>query len=127
MPWSENDYPASMKNLPEEVRNKAIEIANALLEEGYAEGRSIAIGIDRARDAVGEGQGSDKGRPVYHLKPKENGDGWQLVKEGSESSIAAGETKSEVSDRAKEHVQEQEGILVIHREDGSIQDRLYEN
>jgi uncharacterized protein YdaT len=33
MPWTKEDYPASMRNLPHEVRNKAIEIANALLEE----------------------------------------------------------------------------------------------
>jgi uncharacterized protein YdaT len=33
MPWTKTDYPNSMKNLPTAVRNKAIEIANALLEE----------------------------------------------------------------------------------------------
>ena len=31
MPWNKNNYPDSMKNLDEEVRKKAIEIANALL------------------------------------------------------------------------------------------------
>jgi len=48
MPWSEQDYPVSMKNLTPEVRNKAIEIANALLAEGYPEGRAIAIGTAQA-------------------------------------------------------------------------------
>jgi len=48
MPWSEDRYPASMKNLTPEVRNKAIEIANALLEEGYAESRAIAIATAQA-------------------------------------------------------------------------------
>lgn len=33
MPWTKTDYPNSMKNLPAAMRNKAIEIANALLEE----------------------------------------------------------------------------------------------
>jgi uncharacterized protein YdaT len=33
MPWSQNDYPASMKSLTQDVRDKAIERANALLEE----------------------------------------------------------------------------------------------
>lgn len=33
MPWTKSDYPDSMKNLPLQVRNKAIDIANALLEE----------------------------------------------------------------------------------------------
>lgn len=50
MPWTTTDYPASMKNLTKEVRNKAIEIANALLEEGYEEGRAIAIGTAKAEE-----------------------------------------------------------------------------
>ena len=49
MPWSKDDYPDSMKNLTEEVREKAIDIANALLEkEGYDEGRAIAIATKQA-------------------------------------------------------------------------------
>jgi uncharacterized protein YdaT len=38
-----------MKNLDPAVREKAIEIANALLEEGHPEGQAIRIGIARAR------------------------------------------------------------------------------
>jgi len=29
VPWSDERYPVSMKNLPPQVRHKAIEIANA--------------------------------------------------------------------------------------------------
>lgn len=50
MPWSKNDYPQSMKNLDERVRNKAVEIANALLDEGYEEGRAIAIATAKAEE-----------------------------------------------------------------------------
>ena len=51
MPWTKNDYPNSMKNLPAPVRNKAIEIANALLEERHLdEGISIATAISRAKN-----------------------------------------------------------------------------
>ncbi len=50
MPWTEDDYPVSMKNLTPEVRQKAIEIANALLAQGYAEGRAIAIGTKQAEE-----------------------------------------------------------------------------
>lgn len=49
MPWSEDRYPVSMKNLPPMVRAKAIEIANALLRDGYADGRAIRIAIARAK------------------------------------------------------------------------------
>ncbi|MFJ7753911.1 hypothetical protein ACQKGI_03980 [Peribacillus muralis] len=53
MPWNKNDYPDSMKNLDKDVRGKAIEIANALLEEGYEDGKAIPIAIDRAKKSVG--------------------------------------------------------------------------
>lgn len=50
MPWSADYYPPAMSHLPEIVREKAIEIANALLEEGYDEGRAIRIGIAKAKE-----------------------------------------------------------------------------
>ncbi len=37
MPWTDDDYPTSMKNLTAEVRRKAIDIANALLDDGYGD------------------------------------------------------------------------------------------
>ena len=49
MPWNEAFYPVSMKNMPPRVRAKAIEIANALLESGRAEGQAIRIAIARAK------------------------------------------------------------------------------
>ena len=49
VPWTELRYPPSMANLPAGVRRKAIAIANALLEEGYDEGRAIRIAIAQAK------------------------------------------------------------------------------
>jgi len=54
MPWTKSDYPKAMENLPEETRNKAIEIANALLEEKHMdEGIAIATGIKHAKEWAG--------------------------------------------------------------------------
>lgn len=50
MPWTKSDYPPSMKNLDARVRGKAVEIANALLEDGYEEGRAIAIATAQAKE-----------------------------------------------------------------------------
>lgn len=50
MPWTSERYPASMKRLHPLVREKAIEIANALLEEGHPEGQAIRIAIARAHE-----------------------------------------------------------------------------
>ncbi|MFD2613309.1 hypothetical protein [Paenibacillus gansuensis] len=49
MPWRKGDYPESMKNMEERVRMKAVDIANALLKEGYEEGQAIAIATAQAK------------------------------------------------------------------------------
>jgi len=49
MPWTLDDYPVSMRHLPAPVLAKAIDIANALLDEGYEEGRAIRMAIAAAR------------------------------------------------------------------------------
>ena len=50
MPWTSDYYPPSMSHLPDTIREKAIEIANALLEEGMDEGKAIRIAIAKAKD-----------------------------------------------------------------------------
>ena len=50
MPWTPDRYQPSMSHLPEPVREKAIEIANALLEEGMEEGKAIRIAIAKAKE-----------------------------------------------------------------------------
>ena len=39
-----------MEALPQRVREKAVEIANALLEEGMDDGRAIRIAIAKAKE-----------------------------------------------------------------------------
>jgi uncharacterized protein YdaT len=50
MPWYNGSFPPSYKNQPVKLREKAVEIANALLEEGAEEGIAIATGLKRARE-----------------------------------------------------------------------------
>ena len=49
MPWTREKYPPAMQRLPPEVRAKAIEIANAMLAEGYEEGQAIRMAIAAAK------------------------------------------------------------------------------
>jgi uncharacterized protein YdaT len=49
MPWSESHFPPSMLHLSPPVRAKAIEIASALLAEGYDEGNAIRIATSQAK------------------------------------------------------------------------------
>jgi uncharacterized protein YdaT len=50
MPWTTKDYPDSLKNFMAPVRNKAIDIANALLADGNDEQRAIAIATAKAEE-----------------------------------------------------------------------------
>jgi uncharacterized protein YdaT len=50
MPWSKTDFPNAMKNLPQVVRNKAIQIANALYSKTKLKtGIIIATAINHAK------------------------------------------------------------------------------
>ncbi|QTD39654.1 hypothetical protein [Sporosarcina sp. Te-1] len=120
MPWDEHDYPASFKNLDEDVRHKAIEIANALLEEKYDEGRAIAIAISKAREYV---HGDDNSRSTYEAKPKE--EDCILVEKGGDRTIYKETTKEALLDKAKPYVNDHDGILQVYHVDGSLEDTLY--
>lgn len=51
MPWTKENYPVSLKNLKPVVRDKAIEIANALKrKEKYSDQRAIAIATEQAEN-----------------------------------------------------------------------------
>lgn len=50
MPWDKENYPESLKNFTAPVRYKAIDIANALLKDGYEEGRAISIATAQAKE-----------------------------------------------------------------------------
>jgi uncharacterized protein YdaT len=53
MPWTLARYPAAMQRLPAAVRDKAVEIANALLAQGHDEGRAIRMAIAAAKRWAG--------------------------------------------------------------------------
>jgi uncharacterized protein YdaT len=50
MPWYNGTFPPSYKNQPLKLRNKAVEIANKLINEGASEGVAIATGLKKARE-----------------------------------------------------------------------------
>ncbi|WP_227937955.1 DUF2188 domain-containing protein [Alkalihalobacillus deserti] len=113
MPWDKHDYPDSMKNLEGPIRDKAIDIANKLVEEGYEEGRSIAIGIAQAKKWVGEQT------PPHHLVP--HSDGWAIRRENADKASHIFDTKAEALKKAQMVASNQETSLIIHRQDGSIE------
>jgi uncharacterized protein YdaT len=123
MPWSSDQYPDSMKNLDRRIRNKAIEIANSLLEEGYEEGRAISIATAQAKRWADGSADSDHRQDItVHVMPHENG--WAIKKENAKQASFTFETKEKAMNKAREMAADQSMEIVIHKKDGSIQDRL---
>lgn len=121
MPWNNNDYPASFKNLEPAVRKKAIEIANALIRDNYSESRAISIATTKAREHV---HPEENHRPKYVVKSRN--DDWIFMKEKGSKAIFIAETKNDLLEKAKPYVNDQNGILMIYHEDGSFENTLYE-
>ncbi|MGE6228275.1 DUF2188 domain-containing protein [Paenibacillus sp. GbtcB18] len=133
MPWTKNDYPPSMKNLPERVRKKAVEIANALLDDGYEEGRAIAIATAKAEEwednhpdhRSGGKSGTERRASSSHSSPLHvvpDGDGWAVKAEGEDEPRYEADTKSDAVKKADELASDANTRAVIHRKDGTVQD-----
>src|SRR6056297_1420014 len=109
MPYTKKNYPNTMKNLSSDVREKAIEILNTLLEEKKMD-ESIAIptSISRAKDWA-----SNRGKPISKTETdqKSHGkdlyvlpqdDGWAIKKENASKASFVFETKKEAVDKARD-------------------------
>lgn len=138
MPWTKNDYPVSMKNLPEQVRNKAVEIANALLTERHMEeGIAIATGISRAKDWAAEhGKKIDNPKKSKITDLKIHGQDrfvipynkqWAIKVEGREEIEKVFHTKSEAIRQARAEAKEIKGSLTIQLRSGRIEKRISYN
>jgi uncharacterized protein YdaT len=135
MPWTKKDYPVSMKNLPEKVRNKAIEIANALLEErDMEEGIAIATAISRAKDwAVEHGMKAENRGKSKVSDVKEHGedryvtpygDEWAVKVEGRKKPERVFSSKTKAVKKAKREAKEANASLTVQRKKGKIEKRV---
>jgi uncharacterized protein YdaT len=126
MPWTKRNYPVSMKNLDPRVRGKAVEIANALLEDGSEEGRAIAIATAQAKEwnedhPVHEETSlpSNSNRQNIHVVPHK---GRWIVKEvGENKAHLSTNTKAEAVKKAKQWASDANRIAIIHRKDGTVE------
>src|SRR5699024_5768200 len=136
MPWDMNDYPASMKNMEPLVRKKAIDIANALEEEGYDEDRLIPIAQSQAGDWYDNASEEEKkesedeqdasgnpdlidhdGEVVYE------DDRWKVQTVGAERPDNTFEYKGNAVARAEDVARNKESSVHIYKQDGSLQEK----
>jgi uncharacterized protein YdaT len=137
MPWDENNYPDSFKNFTKEVRNKAIAIANRLLEEkSMPEGIAIATAISRAKDWAANRNKKIKERPSRETDVKSHGQdqyvvplekGWGVKTEKEKQPYKKFDRKPAAVKHAREKAKAQKGSLTIQRKDGRVQDRISYN
>ncbi|HLN21590.1 MAG TPA: DUF2188 domain-containing protein [Bacteroidales bacterium] len=139
MPWTKSEYPASMKNLPARVRNKAIEIANAIIEEKETdEGIAIATAISRAkdwaanRDMKTENSGSSRSTDVKqhgqdrYVIPYE-GKKWAVKTEGEKKTEEVFTNKKQAVKKAREEARKANASLTIQKRTGQVEKRISYN
>ncbi|MEC2184533.1 DUF2188 domain-containing protein [Bacillus spizizenii] len=146
MPWSMKDYPASLKNLEKPVQKKAIEIANAMIDEGYEDGRAIPIATSKAKewaenaskeeiddflkhdDETERGEDSSSGNgpelmdKAEHVIKHKNG--WAVKAEGAKRVSEIKDTKKDAIERAKEIAAHKGSEVIVHLADGSVQRKM---
>lgn len=135
MPWLKGKYPNSMKYLTIQVRDKAVEIANALLNEGkMEEGIVIATAISRAKDWAAnrglrtENYGNSKITDVKkhgedrYVIPKDNN--WAVKKEGSKRTEKAFSSKEEAVSLAKKEAKVNKASVTIQKKTGKVEKRI---
>jgi uncharacterized protein YdaT len=138
MPWTKKDYPNSMKNLPAAVRNKAVEIGNALLEESSLdEGIAIATAISRAKDWAAEhDKKTDNPEKSKITDVKKHGQDrvvipyqkeWAIKIEGREKVEKVFHTKQEAVSQARREAKEVNGALTIQLKTGRMEKRISYN
>lgn len=143
MPWDTNNYPSSFKNLDTAIRKKAIDIANAMIDEGYKEDQAIPIATEQAKkwyddasekernqvirmsddDLTSRDKNAQSSRPELlekgqHVVPHE--DGWAVQTQDAKRASAVYDTKKEAMDRAKEIANNKGTSVIVHNKDGSI-------
>ena len=145
MPWNMQDYPRSMKNLPELERKKAIEIGNALLADGYPDHRAIPIALSQAKKWFQDATAKEKQKLRQDANPskrdrhpqksnpqlidanecvKWQADGWAVLAEGSKRASHVFAKKADAIARARQIVQHKNSRVKIYRKDGQLQKEL---
>lgn len=148
MPWDTEDYPSSFKNLDTAVRKKAIDIANAMLDEGYDEGRAIPIATKQAKewydnadeneinrvkqmsddDLKSRDDDDDKGSSRPELMDNAeyvvaHDDGWAVKAKDAKQPSDVFDNKQDAIQRAEEIAENKGTQVVIEKKDGSVQEK----
>ena len=142
MPWDMNDYPSSLKNFNKVTKKKAIDIANALVDEGYSEDRAIPIATEQAKkwyDNASENEREDylqnvdptKRKSNNHSRPElldkqemvvpHNGNKWAVQSKDAKKPTKLFNDKEDAINYGKKIAKNKMTGLIIQKQDGSNQ------
>lgn len=144
MPWNMKDYPASMKNLDPLIRKKAIDIANALLDDGYPDDRAIPIATSQAEKWYDDASAEEKKEFQKAKAPQKNDshehdknakklmnadvqvkyyeDKWLVISEKASQASDTFVKKEQAVDRAKEIAKNKNSSVKVYKQDETLQD-----
>lgn len=144
VPWDMRDYPNSFKNLDPLVRKKAIDIANALLENDYPDDKAIPIAISQAKEWMENTSKEEKDLFEKEKNPTKKdqhdtsssnpdlldndvevfyeNDSWVLQTKDAKKASDTFDKKSDAVERAKEIAENKESSVVRYTKKGEKQD-----
>jgi hemerythrin superfamily protein len=97
-------------------------IRNAMQSAGSERPRSPRPASTRRRSSTGSRSKATRAKgPIIHVTADPRG-GWRAEKRGASRAIARSDSKREVVQRAREVAKSQEGTLIVHLQDGRIQE-----
>lgn len=142
MPWDLDDYPDSFKNLDHVVKKKAIDIANALLDNGYEEGRAIPIATEQAKEWADNASDDEIRSFKYSDAPDKQDqhddttneelldndvmvyfeeEEWKVRTKDAKRSDSTFDSKDEAVKRAREIAENKDSNVITFRKDGKRQ------
>lgn len=144
MPWNMQDYPDSLKNFDDLLRKKIIDIANALVANGYEESSAIPIAISEGKDWYEQASKGDLANLKAKKNPSKNDthdtssanpdlldndvevyfedDQWKVKTVDAKRASDSFDTKEEAVDRAKAIAQNRDTQVIRYTRQGKKQD-----
>jgi uncharacterized protein YdaT len=124
--FSEEAYPWELEELEPDVRRKALERANELIQQGYQEIRALRMATTLAREWVDNGKSSDMpmSGPSQHVMFER--DSWVICPEDRSEATHSFSNLEDAIRRAHEIATEKHSAVYVYDADGAIIDK-YEN
>jgi hypothetical protein len=122
MSYSTIKYPASFGVLKPEIRRKAIEIANTLIDEGFDPQKAEVIAIANSRELARNFNSTHAhvADCTIHVIPHVNG--WAIISPDASKFFAVYESKKDAMIRARSYAKCVKFKLFVHSQEGYIED-----